>query len=111
MSYNLFIDDRRDPPDDGRAWTLARTAPEAIAIVAGQGVPVRIAFDHDLGPLPDGTTHEVTMFLRWFEDYVLDHRPDMTTFQYSVHSDNSPGAKNIRLWMDSLLRHARGGYQ
>lgn len=110
VSYNLFIDDRRDPPDDGREWMLARTAPEAIAIVDGCGMPRRIAFDHDLGPLPDGTIHDIKMFLRWFENYILDHRPNLDQFVYTVHSDNPPGAADIRVWMDGILQHARGGY-
>ena len=29
--YNLFLDDERFPPDDGREWVVARSVVDAIA--------------------------------------------------------------------------------
>ncbi len=42
----LFVDDVRDAPDE--SWTVARTAEEAIWMLARGGVEV-LSLDHDLG--------------------------------------------------------------
>lgn len=45
---NLFLDDNRDPPDNERVWTVARTAEQAKAFL--QAGPVEFAtLDCDMG--------------------------------------------------------------
>ena len=47
MNYRLFLDDERFPttPD----WYIARNSYQAIYALHNWGIPVEIAFDHDLG--------------------------------------------------------------
>lgn len=99
MSYPLFIDDLRFPPDDGQDWKLARTNDEAIAFVEAMGMPKHIAFDHDLG----GDEKAMT-FVHWLERYIERNKVDLSNFTFSVHSDNPWGVTNITSLMDQILR-------
>jgi hypothetical protein len=64
-------------------------------------MPVEIAFDHDLGG--DDTTMR---FLNWLTEQLLDgHVQFPGNFQYTIHSQNSVGARNIANRMNSLLDH------
>lgn len=88
--YDLFLDDERDPPQDGRPWIVVRKVADAIAVVRARGLPRNISFDHDLG---EGVTgHD---FAKWLVEHCLDARlsPD---FAFYVHSQNPIGAENIR---------------
>lgn len=49
MTYNLFLDDERDPPNGGREWVVCRTVGEAKATIMDRGFPAFISFDNDLG--------------------------------------------------------------
>lgn len=115
MSYFLFLDDERYPPDhDGIDWIIVRNVKDAIWTVTRRGMPGHIAFDHDLGPDPfgesDGETSEATRFVNWLEGYILDNQPDLRGFSYYVHSQNPIGVQNITGKLDPLIQHANGGY-
>lgn len=105
MSYNLFIDDLRDPSyvADGKDYVIARTSAEAINIVLEKGMPIFISFDHDLGPLPNGKIDESTDFLKWLA-YESDIDLTNQIPNYRIHSDNGPGRDNIKAYMDSLKK-------
>ena len=96
---NLFLDDVRDPPRDGRDWHVARSVDEArrYCDILGHG-PARISFDHDLGVEQGEDGHE---FAKWLVEQDLD-RPGFIpwNFEYSVHSSNPSGSANI----DGLLK-------
>lgn len=99
MSYKLFIDDERNPVEDD--WVVVRNSADAIVAVSCYGVPIEIAFDHDLGG--DDTSIK---FIHWLMDKVLDGDlkiPD--GFTYSVHSQNPIGAANIKHKMDAILMY------
>jgi hypothetical protein len=92
MSYRLFLDDERFPPDDGNQWVIVRTSGEAIDLLHQRGVPNYISFDHDLGGDDTAIPYVNALF-----DYVMDNRVVMPSgFDYYVHSQNVEGAKNIR---------------
>lgn len=98
MTWKLFIDDERNPVDQG--WVIARSSEEAIQAVSTTGsLPNEIAFDHDLGG--DDTSMR---FLTWMSIVVLDGiyaiPPD---FVWSVHSQNPVGAANIRGFIGNLV--------
>lgn len=100
--YKLYIDDVRNPgfdPDQLRT-VIARTSKEAIKVVKKQGLPVKIAFDHDLGG--NNTTIK---FIHWLINYFIDHEKLTLPpgFSYDVHSSNPPGAENIRGLMNNLI--------
>lgn len=99
MPYKLFIDDERFPvkPD----WFVCRSSREAIDAVSHYGLPEFISFDHDLGG--DDTSMR---FIDWLLNRLLDG--DITIdepFDFTVHSQNPIGAKNIENRMRSIIKH------
>lgn len=93
MTFKLFIDDVREPPD--ASWTLARCCSEAEMLVDDLGMPDVMSLDHDLG---DGET--VMMFLRWLVEVHYEQGPPT----YSVHSANPMGRDNIVAYLESWRR-------
>jgi len=101
--YRLFIDDERDPVCPN-CWIVVRSSDHAIKVVASLGLPVEIAFDHDLGG--DDTSIK---FINWLMDGLLDGNLILPeNFKYSVHSQNPIGANNIKHKMDALINFCRG---
>lgn len=103
MTYNLFIDDIRDPHyrecrqsgvNPRLEWVIARTSEEAKKIVLERGMPDRMALDHDLG-----CVDTVPKFLHWLAyEYFED---GMKIPEYTIHSANPVGANNMRSFMES----------
>lgn len=91
MGYKLFIDDERNPPDNG--WIVARSTIEALNYIQNNGWPEFISFDHDLGG--DDTT---MVFLRKLVDSWNGNESPPA---YKVHSANPVGTKNIISFMES----------
>lgn len=99
MTYKLFIDDERFPPDG--EWVIARSSAEAIAIINAAGMPSFISFDHDLGG--DDTARR---FIVWLTDQIVDEHLTLPPgFSFYVHSQNPIGAEWIRGTMDGLIYH------
>lgn len=109
MTWNLFIDDERFPPDDGREWVIARTYGEALFEVLGRGFPSYISFDHDLGENKK-TGHDIAKQLVE-NDIISGDResreayrfPD--NFAFYVHSQNPIGKANIEGLLNNYLTH------
>lgn len=98
MTYRMFIDDERDPPNDGHSWHVVRSSQDAIALVTEIGLPSFISFDHDLGG--DDTAMR---FLRWMTDWMLDTSTRFPPgFEFYVHSQNPIGRANIQSLMTSF---------
>lgn len=113
MTYNLFIDDERNPIDvtwgswqdqalyrDGD-WLIARDWNEVLELVVSLGFPQMISFDHDLG---DNTRngYEIAQKLC---DMIMDGVEVPRGFQYRIHSKNPVGAENINKYMNNFLKH------
>jgi hypothetical protein len=100
MTYKMFLDDERFPPNDGTDWIIIRNSADAIRYVKHQGIPYFISFDHDLGG--DDTSR---VFINWLGDYMLHN--DLTfqglDFDFYVHSQNPIGAEWIRGTMTSMM--------
>lgn len=97
MTWNMFIDDVRNPPDG--EWIVCRSTDEALEKVRSLGFPDLISFDHDLGG--EDTT---MVFLRRLVNEEWDGispPPD-----YTIHSANPVGVENIRAFMESWKRSA-----
>lgn len=91
MSYKLYIDDIRNPPDD--TWVVCRSSQEAFDTLSTKGIPEFISFDHDLGG--DDTT--MVFLKRWVQELWDGETPPP---DYVIHSANPVGAQNI----DSYLK-------
>lgn len=100
----LFVDDVRKAPE---GWTLARTAEEAIRLIARQKVD-EISLDHDAGSedrIADATFQPVAYFIgekfytvKKVDMHSQESHPMMITrpFLYpkiTIHSLNQVGAK------------------
>jgi hypothetical protein len=103
MTWNLFIDDERFPPDDGREWVIARNDFEVYYEIAKRNqFPVYISFDHDLG---DG---EATGYDIAKELVSRDMEPNSWVtipedFAFYVHSQNPIGKANIEHYLNNYL--------
>ena len=98
MSYNLFIDDERFPPDDAQDWIIVRSSQEARDVIVQQGPPNFISFDHDLGG--EDTAMKVVQFL--IDSHLMGFIRRFPT-KYYVHSQNPVGAANIRGLMNYYI--------
>ena len=102
MSYSLFLDDERDPPNDTKLWIIARNFNAAQAIILVNGLPRFISFDHDLGAGPTGYD-----FVKWLSEYVMDNRLQFPEgFDFYVHSQNPVGKRNIENYLHAFLEHS-----
>ena len=111
MTYALFIDDERDPPNDGKSWRIARTFNEVERLLSLHGAPAYISFDHDLG---DGepTGYDI---VKTMVEGDMGERPNSgfdvglhADLDFYVHSQNPIGKANIEALMASYLKHKRG---
>jgi hypothetical protein len=106
MTYNLFLDDERDPPANDQEWVIVRTSDDAMAAVEAYGIPSFISFDHDLGG--DDTAMK---FLRRFADHVLDTGADLTGMDFYVHSQNPVGRDNIVAFVTGLKAATKSAWE
>jgi hypothetical protein len=116
MSYNLFIDDCRDPIDvkwgtigqrrlyREEEWLIARNWLDVLELVISLGFPQLISFDHDLGECQE-TGHDIAKRLCAM---VLDGVELPENFTFLVHSKNPVGAANIRNYMEAFLNSREG---
>lgn len=120
MTYKLYLDDLRYPPDIN--WVIARNYHDAVWYVKNMGVPYHISFDHDLAyehyhtdqfaedymdKKASDAPREFTGydFAKWFCYYCQDNNVDLSNFTYHVHSANPVGAQNIRMFMKSFMEN------
>lgn len=117
MSYKMFIDDIRNPPD--RTWVVVRSVDAAIEYIQSHGFPRFISFDHDLGLklqiqpsgvgilLADGAEDTEAPsgfnFAKWLVEQDLEIHWMSAGFDYQVHSANPVGAANIRGLLDQYM--------
>jgi hypothetical protein len=98
----LFLDDLRNPPDDGGSWLVARTNEEAMWFCEG-GAPDFVSLDHDLG----GDDRAID-FVKWLIEQDLDQPGFIPIdFGYTIHSANPIGAANMRALLDRYLEFRR----
>ena len=112
MTYAMFIDDERWPKDATWAewygsrdnWVVARNWTETYDTIKNLGFPNFISFDHDLGdPDAEPTGFEIAKML---VDYDMDEYMEIPAdFQFSVHSQNPIGKKNIESYLNNYLEH------
>lgn len=99
MTICVWLDDIREPPNDGRNWLCVKTAAECIALLERSPRIVDVlSLDHDLGEHPDapenpGTGYDVAC---WLEERAA-HHPGFETLPKRVlcHSANPVGRKRI----------------
>lgn len=95
---DIWLDDVRDPPNNGLNWIHVRTAPHCIELLArSAGIVETLSLDHDLGEIPDATGHEGTGYdvALWLEraHFLGDHK--MIPRWVLCHSANPVGRARI----------------
>lgn len=117
MSYNLYLDDVRQPYQSGdymypvdirkiyrlEDWIIVRSYKEFIAKIENDGLPLKVSFDHDLADVhydPDTYResfeyHEETGYdcAKWMCNYCLEN--GLPVPEYYCHSQNPTGKDNI----------------
>jgi hypothetical protein len=102
MKTFLFLDDLRDPPNDGNDWNVVRSFGQFVSFVSANGIPDVISFDHDLGGNADSATGMDAA--RWLVCQDLDGTHKIPEdFRFFVHSANPCGAANIRGLLENYL--------
>lgn len=97
----LFVDDVRNPPEDGSPWILARSYEQAIGLFLEHGIPDYISFDHDLGMGPTGYD-----LVKWMVEQHLEGLIKFpSNFTFKVHSANPVGAENITNYLNNFMKH------
>lgn len=94
----VWLDDIREPPNDGRNWLCVSTAWQCIAVLQRNAGNVdTLSLDHDLGEHPDalkdpGTGYDVACWLEQVYAQGLTHYAP----RYALcHSANPVGRKRI----------------
>ena len=124
MTYNLFLDDFRDPQDSafykGLAiynlvdWVIVRNYDEFVKYITEHGIPDTISFDHDLASdhydqqLPYDQYTEKTGYhcAKWLIDYCIDNKKELPA-TILIHSMNPAGSANIRSLFDTYNKYFR----
>lgn len=126
-TYNLFLDDIRNPGDhyfkempiyEELDWVIIRNYEDFITYIEHKGIPNVISFDHDLGfdlflekdyedydPATEKTGYDCA---RWFINYCLDNNLSVTKTIY-IHSQNPVGAENIKSLFDTYKKLYENG--
>jgi hypothetical protein len=117
MSYNLFLDDERQPKclGDTRTWEVVRNYSDFKTMILNRGVPSFISFDHDLaGQQYAATIDDHTDIIyadplwkdktgyhcaHWLAEYCRGRGIPLP--QYQVHSMNPVGRVNIKQLLES----------
>lgn len=90
----LYVDDIRTPPEE--AWTIARTAQEAIKILSTGRVRI-LSLDHDLGTEETGYS-----IATWLEEKIATNPFFPPPEKILIHSANPVGRKKIQQAIDSI---------
>lgn len=128
-TYNLFLDDIRepnwviqyktDPTYNKLDWVVVRSHDEFIKYITENGMPRLISFDHDLADehyvvydrinaglkstLPDFKEKTGYESLKWVCDYALDNDCQLSDMMF--HTANYVGMKNMVTYYSNFIKH------
>lgn len=122
MSYNLFLDDKKNAKD---VWSTTKTPEYAVYnwvtikdydsfvdIIKEQGLPTRISFDHNLSDehygyedskdIPYDSFEIKTGYdcALWLIEYCIDYSYSLPVCK--IHCNMDKGAKNIQKLLDNF---------
>lgn len=121
MTWNLFIDDERNPADvtwapwqvrekyRNEEWVVARSYGDAMCEILARGFPKFVSFDHDLGDETKYTGYDLAKQL--VENDIISGDKEsrqsykfVDGFEFYVHSKNPIGKQNIESYLNNYLR-------
>ena len=115
MSYNLYLDDVREPWQSGnyvypidirhhyriKEWIIVRNYDSFVNYITEKGLPNLVSFDHDLADIHyDTDSYEESIektgydCAKWLIEYCVKNNKELPEFL--VHSANPIGAENIK---------------
>ena len=120
MSYNLYLDDFRDPEQSFDhfhnqlyllGWVVVRSYDDFVKIIEEKGIPEIISFDHDLAvshyelQLPYDQYTEKTGYhcAKWLIYYCIDNKKELPA-TILIHSMNPAGSMNIKSLFESYYK-------
>lgn len=128
MSYNLYLDDIRQPwqtgnymlPVDLRAayrlkeWVIVRNYDEFVEYITEHGLPELVSFDHDLALVHyEGGKESFEYYpetgydcAKWLTDYCIKNNLQLCS--YLVHSMNPAGTENIKEHLNNFKNKQHG---
>ncbi len=101
MSYRLFLDDERDPPDDGQDWKIVRSVNEAMNFVFMHGFPAYVSFDNELGEIGC----EGRDFAKWLIEEDIENGTMPDNFAWYAHTQNPIARDAIDGILSAYMRH------
>jgi len=127
MSYNLFLDDKRNPSDIWNHqkspeyavynWIVVKDFPSFTDTIQDNGIPLRISFDHNLSDehimesstkkIPYNSYKHKTGYdcALWLIEYCLDF--NIILPKYKVHAEKGLGKKNIENLLDNFDKYQK----
>ena len=120
MDYNLFLDDMRHPKDVKWIklplvnWRTVKTYKDFVAMIKKDGLPAKIAFDHDLADehyitgepeIKYSHFREKTGYdaAKWLVDYCVEWDKDLP--DYFIHTLNPIGGLNIKSVLENYRKY------
>lgn len=103
MTYDLFLDDVREPETD-LDWTVVRTVEAFKETIRDRGVPDHMSLDHDLGESYDNPEEAPNGMDA--VDWMIDG--GIVPPSYNVHSANGPAADRMTSKLDQWVKFNRG---
>lgn len=107
MTWKLFLDDLRAPPDG--SWTVARSVPAAWHHIRTYGLPLEMSLDHDLGTDVDAPVLLHSIIEAYLDAFYSDGEASYLgakVIKIHVHSANPRGVENLLGLWASFLRSA-----
>jgi hypothetical protein len=98
---NIYLDDVRDLPVEYEGWVVARTAEEALHLIASNGLEniEILSFDHDLGE-DRMSGYDLAVII---EEMVYEAGFTKVP-EFRIHSANPVGRKNLEQCFSSIAR-------
>jgi len=125
MSYNLFLDDNKNPKDIWSEtkspeyavynWVTVKDYESFIDIIKEQGLPTRVSFDHNLNEEHysfDGKkkiSYDVFEYKTgydcavWLIEYCIDYSETLPLCK--VHCDKGKGKSNIESLLENFISY------
>jgi hypothetical protein len=101
MTWKLFLDDLRAPPDG--SWVVARSVAAATEHTKTYGLPLAMSLDHDLGDGADAPGY-LWFLINGFLDGHFSQ--EVMRIRMHVHSANPVGLENLNsLWKCFINAH------
>ncbi len=109
MATFIFLDDIRNPPDDGNEWYVVRKMEDALDVIIGATHVRRdeliVSLDHDLGQDEYGIERSSGYDLvRVIEEMIGTDPTFRPRLELRIHSANPVGRQNMERGIRSIYR-------